>query len=130
MRIAAVVSVGTATIAAAVGAGGLGTYVFRGIATVDTRLILAGAVPAARPRPGRGRAAGAGGEEPPARPRRGVLLAAVAAGIVAAGPLRTAPTRAGARVVVGSKNFTEQVVLGRDPGRPSSRTAASPSTGG
>src|SRR5687768_886350 len=47
VRIAAVVSVGTATIAAAVGAGGLGTYVFRGIATVDTRLILAGAVPAA-----------------------------------------------------------------------------------
>ena len=40
-------SVGTATIAAAIGAGGLGTYVFRGIATVDTRLILAGAVPAA-----------------------------------------------------------------------------------
>jgi osmoprotectant transport system permease protein len=45
VRIAAVVSVGTATIAAAVGAGGLGTYVFRGIATVDTRLILAGTAP-------------------------------------------------------------------------------------
>src|SRR2546428_3214304 len=47
VRIAAVVAVGTATIAAAVGAGGLGTYVFRGIATVDTRLILARALPAA-----------------------------------------------------------------------------------
>src|SRR5262249_27471461 len=47
VRIATVVSVGTATIAAAIGAGGLGTYVFRGIATVDTRLILAGAIPAA-----------------------------------------------------------------------------------
>jgi osmoprotectant transport system permease protein len=47
VRIAAVISVGTATIAAAIGAGGLGTYVFRGIATVDTRLVLAGAVPAA-----------------------------------------------------------------------------------
>ena len=47
VRIAAVTSVGTATIAAAIGAGGLGTYVFRGIATVDTRLILAGAIPSA-----------------------------------------------------------------------------------
>ncbi len=47
VRIAAVVSVGSATIAAAIGAGGLGTYVFRGLATVDSRLILAGAIPAA-----------------------------------------------------------------------------------
>src|SRR5207247_9397856 len=47
VRTAAVVSVGTATIAAAVGAGGLGTYVFRGLTTLDTRLILAGAIPAA-----------------------------------------------------------------------------------
>ena len=47
VRIATVVSVGTATIAAAIGAGGLGTYVFRGLATMDTRLVLAGAIPAA-----------------------------------------------------------------------------------
>ena len=47
VRIATVVSVGVATIAAAVGAGGLGDYIFRGLATVDTRLILAGALPAA-----------------------------------------------------------------------------------
>jgi osmoprotectant transport system permease protein len=47
VRIAAVVSIGLATIAAAVGAGGLGVLIYRGIATVDTRLILAGAVPAA-----------------------------------------------------------------------------------
>ena len=59
VRIAAVVSVGTATIAAAVGAGGLGTYVFRGIATVDTRLILAGAIPAGAAGPRRRRAPGA-----------------------------------------------------------------------
>ena len=48
VRIATVVSVGTATIAAAIGAGGLGTYVFRGLATVDTRLILAGRDPRGR----------------------------------------------------------------------------------
>lgn len=47
IRVATVVAVGTATIAAAVGAGGLGTYIFRGLATVDNNLILAGAIPAA-----------------------------------------------------------------------------------
>jgi osmoprotectant transport system permease protein len=47
VRIATVVSVGIATIAAAIGGGGLGVYIFRGVATVDDTLILAGAVPAA-----------------------------------------------------------------------------------
>lgn len=47
VRIATVVSIGLATIAAAIGAGGLGVLIYRGIATVDNRLILAGAVPAA-----------------------------------------------------------------------------------
>jgi osmoprotectant transport system permease protein len=46
-RIATVVGVGTATIAAAIGAGGLGVYIFRGVATVNDTLILAGALPAA-----------------------------------------------------------------------------------
>jgi osmoprotectant transport system permease protein len=110
VRIAAVVSVGTATIAAAIGAGGLGTYVFRGIATVDTRLILAGAVPAAvlallvdallgsverSRRPFRAAAALAGG-----------MLLVLAAALAVARPSR------GTAVVVGSKNFTEQVILG------------------
>jgi osmoprotectant transport system permease protein len=47
VRVATVISVGVATIAAAIGAGGLGVYIFRGVAMVDDRLILAGAVPAA-----------------------------------------------------------------------------------
>ena len=47
LRIAAVVAVGSATIAAAVGAGGLGEYIYRGLAMVDTTVILAGAIPAA-----------------------------------------------------------------------------------
>ena len=38
---------GIATIAAAVGAGGLGEFIFRGVASVDNRLVLAGAIPAA-----------------------------------------------------------------------------------
>jgi len=47
IRIATVVGIGLATIAAAIGGGGLGTLIFRGVAMVDNRLILAGALPAA-----------------------------------------------------------------------------------
>jgi osmoprotectant transport system permease protein len=47
LRVATVTSVGVATIAAAIGAGGLGEFIFRGVATVNNQLILAGAVPAA-----------------------------------------------------------------------------------
>ena len=47
IRIATVMSVGLATIAAAIGAGGLGMFIFRGLAMLDTRLIVAGALPAA-----------------------------------------------------------------------------------
>ena len=110
IRIAAVTSVGTATIAAAIGAGGLGTYVFRGIATVDTRLILAGAVPSALLALVVDNLLAA--VERSRRPARaaGVLAVGVAliVGLLVAGPAR-GPERP---VVVGSKNFTEQVVLG------------------
>jgi osmoprotectant transport system permease protein len=47
LRTATVTCVGIATIAAAVGAGGLGELIFRGVASVDNHLVLAGAVPAA-----------------------------------------------------------------------------------
>lgn len=47
VRIAAVTTVGTATIAAAIGGGGLGVLIFRGVATVDSLLLLCGAIPAA-----------------------------------------------------------------------------------
>src|SRR5580765_1060317 len=47
VRVAAVVGVGSATIAAAIGAGGLGEYIYRGLSMVDTTVILAGAIPAA-----------------------------------------------------------------------------------
>src|SRR5215510_6106424 len=47
VRVATVVGVGTATIAAAIGAGGLGQYIFRGVDSVDSVMILAGAIPAA-----------------------------------------------------------------------------------
>lgn len=47
VRVAIVISVGLATLAAAIGAGGLGEFIFRGLAMVDNRVILAGAIPAA-----------------------------------------------------------------------------------
>jgi osmoprotectant transport system permease protein len=47
VRVATVISIGLATIAAAIGAGGLGEYIFRGLAMVNNQVILAGAIPAA-----------------------------------------------------------------------------------
>jgi osmoprotectant transport system permease protein len=47
VRVAMVITIGVATIAAAIGAGGLGEFIFRGIAMVDNSVILAGAIPAA-----------------------------------------------------------------------------------
>lgn len=113
IRVATVVGVGTVTIAAAIGAGGLGEYIYRGLAMVDATVILAGAIPAAAIAV----AADAllfWGERALTRRRRGsraapVLVAfMVLAGTAAA--LALVPQRH--HVVVGSKNFTEQVVLG------------------
>jgi len=47
IRTATIITIGVATIAAAIGAGGLGTFIFRGVALVSNSLILAGAIPAA-----------------------------------------------------------------------------------
>jgi len=115
IRVATVIGVGTTTIAAAVGAGGLGEYIFRGLSMVDTVTILAGAVPAAA------LALAADGSlgwverrvryarVDARRTAKAALSALVLAGLLAGG----AYVRRGADVVVvGSKNFTEQVVLG------------------
>ncbi|HLM56773.1 MAG TPA: glycine betaine ABC transporter substrate-binding protein [Pyrinomonadaceae bacterium] len=123
VRVATVICVGVATIAAAVGAGGLGTYIFRGLRQYDNNLLLAGAVPAAllalaadaglgllesrldvRKRRGR---AGAG------KGARALRFAAAALALaVVAGGAYAVWMRAGrADVVVGSKDFTESVIL-------------------
>ena len=118
IRVASVIAVGTATIAAAVGAGGLGEYIFRGLAMVDSTTILAGAIPAAalaltidglltflergvrRALSGRGR-------------RRGVaaIAAAIAAGVIVSGAALTRGSDPDV-IRIGSKNFTEQIILG------------------
>jgi osmoprotectant transport system permease protein len=115
IRVAAVIGVGTATIAAAVGAGGLGEYIFRGLSMVDATVILAGAVPAALLALAvdgglllAERALGRTG-----RRRTAAAAAAVAAAVLLAAAAVFAARPAAGRVVrVGSKNFTEQIVLG------------------
>ncbi|HXG53962.1 MAG TPA: ABC transporter permease/substrate-binding protein [Vicinamibacterales bacterium] len=122
IRVAAVIGVGTATIAAAVGAGGLGEYIFRGLSMVDSTMILAGAVPAAvvaltidgaltlLERSLRSRRSGR-------RQRRtvgavvavGAALAVLGAGVAIAAAFGG---RQPSVVRVGSKNFTEQIILG------------------
>ena len=116
IRVAAVIGVGTATIAAAVGAGGLGEYIFRGLSMVDPTVILAGAVPAAMLALSvdgalllAERALGTGRSRNP-------LVIAVGAALVALGAIATASGLASgprdAVIRVGSKNFTEQIILG------------------
>jgi osmoprotectant transport system permease protein len=120
IRVAAVIAVGTATIAAAVGAGGLGEYIFRGLSMVDSTVILAGAIPAALLAlmfdgglmliERMVRAALTRGSSRAIR-RAGmamVLGAALAALTIFLGIDRDARTV----IRVGSKNFTEQIILG------------------
>ena len=114
IRVAMVIGVGTATIAAAIGAGGLGEYIFRGLSMVNTTTILAGAIPAATLAlvvDG-----GLGWLERRMSPTRLTTVAAPAAAallllVLVVSGVAYARTSAGA-VVVGSKNFTEQVILG------------------
>jgi osmoprotectant transport system permease protein len=113
IRVAAVVGVGTVTIAAAIGAGGLGDYIYRGLAMVDATVILAGAVPAAA------LALFLDGallalERTVAKRRRHARLgtgAAAVAAVIVGGVAFASYPRADA-IVIGSKNFTEQVLLG------------------
>jgi osmoprotectant transport system permease protein len=115
VRVAAVVGVGSATIAAAIGAGGLGEYIYRGLSMVDTTVILAGAIPAA------GLALAVDGlllwveRQLSARRRSASRRAAAAAAVLAAMALVTsgvAARRTSGAIIVGSKNFTEQLILG------------------
>jgi osmoprotectant transport system permease protein len=116
IRVAGVVGVGSTTIAAAIGAGGLGQYIYRGLSMVDSTVILAGAIPAAL------LALSVDGGllwlERRLSPRRrtrsrrmviGGATALIATAIVASAALAG---RSAGSIVVGSKNFTEQLILG------------------
>jgi osmoprotectant transport system permease protein len=118
IRVATAISVGVATIAAAIGGGGLGVFIFRGLATVDNRLILTGAIPAAAI--ALGADLGLGWVETRLRqqPIRlskldrqvtigGGILAILAVGLIGFNYFQTPAT-----ITIGSKNFTEQIILG------------------
>lgn len=113
LRVAVVIGVGTATIASAIGAGGLGDYIFRGLAMVDRTVILAGALPAALlALVADGVLAAAGKLADPRQRSRtaGALVVMVLS--MALGTWWATASTPRANIVVGSKNFTEQVVLG------------------
>lgn len=126
IRVAVVISIGVATVAAAVGAGGLGTYIFRGLRQNDNNLLLAGALASALLALlsdfalGQIEKAYNIGERNSAR-RRFAAIAAVAifATIIGASYFSTFNSSnstgidviANGRIVVGSKDFTESVIL-------------------
>lgn len=120
IRTAAVAAVGIATLSAFIGAGGLGQFINRGLALADTRLILLGAVPAALLALLVDIAIGAANWAlDPRRKRRRptsrnvvvrtsiICLPLAVFAIGAAGYVKTRPD-----LTVGSKNFTEQLILG------------------
>ena len=114
LRVAVVIGVGTATIASAIGAGGLGDYIFRGLAMVDPTVILAGALPAAILALTADAAVAAAGHlaNPRQRSRRHAVVLAGVVGLAVVVGVSGRASAARADIVIGSKNFTEQVVLG------------------
>jgi osmoprotectant transport system permease protein len=118
VRVATVISVGTATIAAAIDAGGLGRYIFRGLRMNDNALIFAGALPAAMMALSADFLLGWMEKlvkEGAALGRRRLLPwgAALAGGILAGGLfLAVFPSGSNSTIAVGSKDFTEQIIVG------------------
>ncbi len=118
VRVATVVGVGTATIAAAIGAGGLGEYIFRGVASVDSTVILAGAIPAAALALIADFALGWMEKSSTPDRAKGKRMSARVWVFIGAASLVLALTglflseRSEGRIVVGSKSFTEQLILG------------------
>jgi osmoprotectant transport system permease protein len=129
VRVAAVISVGVATIAAAIGANGLGVYIFRGLRMNDNRLVLAGAIPAAAMAliidwlvglletrlSAHSRARATVDAKRRAIMRRVTVAAVVVALVFTAYAIRRGTSSqqslGQARVRVGSKDFTESVIL-------------------
>jgi osmoprotectant transport system permease protein len=119
VRVACVIGVGTATIAAAVGAGGLGEYIFRGLAMVDPTVILAGAIPAALLAltfdgvlTWLERAVRRGLVGRPSGRAAAVPIAVIVLGVSLLAAATLTLRREDGVVRVGSKNFTEQIILG------------------
>lgn len=121
IRVAVVISVGVATVAAAVGAGGLGTYIFRGLRQNDNNLLLAGAISSAVLALVADFAIGQFESSFEIKKRasagRRRLIAGLAAAVIAVAviagflPGLGGSGPQGQKVTVGSKDFTESVIL-------------------
>jgi osmoprotectant transport system permease protein len=123
--VALVIAIGVTTIAAAVGAGGLGVYIFRGLRQYDNNLLLAGAVPAALMALGADFTLGLLEKKFSPTGRRGnahkwslrlvlVMVALITLGLMYSGfreSQRSTSTSSAPRIVVGSKDFTESALL-------------------
>ncbi|WP_195265486.1 glycine betaine ABC transporter substrate-binding protein [Clostridium sp. 1001275B_160808_H3] len=132
IRMAAVTAVGLMTIAAFVGAGGLGYLVFSGIQTVDNNLILFGAIPAAilalvidwitgkieaatmpngiKKSDGTMKVKRNGSNK---NKKRNIIIASVLVIVILGGALATSIlSKNDNKITIGSKNFTEQIILG------------------
>jgi osmoprotectant transport system permease protein len=118
VRVATVISVGIATIAAAIGGGGLGVFIFRGISTVNNQLILAGALPAALMAIGADFGLGLIEKNlmnPTSKKIRFQKRSVIIWGIILTifiGSITFLVQQPPAQVIIGSKNFTEQIILG------------------
>jgi osmoprotectant transport system permease protein len=116
VRVATVICVGTATIAAAIDAGGLGRYIFRGLRANDNLLILAGALPAALIAIGADLTLGflerriQFGGAFKAKWQKLLWSGAALLAVFCAAYFFAAPN--GKRIAVGSKDFSEQLILG------------------
>lgn len=126
LRVALVICVGVTTIAAAVGAGGLGVYIFRGLRQYDNNLLLAGAVPAALMALTADLTLGMlerhfsvdrSGSERFSGLHKGTLIVVPLALIVATSGIwlfsrhSQPPSYGPQKVVIGSKDFTESILL-------------------
>ncbi|MDM3852981.1 MAG: glycine betaine ABC transporter substrate-binding protein [Aphanizomenon gracile PMC644.10] len=118
VRVATVISVGIATIAAAIGGGGLGVFIFRGISTVNNELILAGAVPAALIALSADFGLGllekrlTNQIEKKGKFNRRIAIVLGIVSLIIAGLIAFNYQQKPATIIIGSKNFTEQVILG------------------
>jgi osmoprotectant transport system permease protein len=114
VRVATVISVGIATIAAAIGGGGLGIFIFRGISTVNNELILAGAIPAALIALcadfGLGFLEKRLTKQTGNKPKLAIILGIII--FIISGFIVFNFQQTPATITIGSKNFTEQVILG------------------
>lgn len=118
VRVATVISVGIATIAAAIGGGGLGVFIFRGLSTVNNELILAGAIPAAAIALAADFALGWLEKQVKKQQNRNikinrqVLVGLGLSTLIVVVLMSFIAQQAPATIIIGSKNFTEQIILG------------------